>query len=115
MNMFTYKYDLKLLQLMIYYELDYFEEAFSMLDSFRHFLANNKNVSERRGKSHEEFTNCYTDLLKCKTENSKKKPDEIKQELKTVYDSLRYKDWLYAKADELIDKVKTKQKIYKGI
>ena len=36
----------KVLQTQIYYDLEYFEQLFSFIDSFRHYLDNNKSVSD---------------------------------------------------------------------
>lgn len=53
-NFFVFKYDARVLILKIYYELDLIEQVYSMIDSFSHFLTNNKNIhkhdKERFGK-----------------------------------------------------------------
>ncbi len=41
---FPFKFDAKVLMLKIYYELEDFEPAISLIDSFSHFLSNNKSV-----------------------------------------------------------------------
>jgi hypothetical protein len=42
---FVFKYEAKILMLKIYYELNSYEQAISLIDSFSHFLTKNKNVS----------------------------------------------------------------------
>ncbi|RPI17545.1 MAG: hypothetical protein EHM58_08710 [Ignavibacteriae bacterium] len=53
-NFFVFKFDARVLLLKIYCELELSEQAYSLIDSFSHFLANNKNVCahdrERFGK-----------------------------------------------------------------
>lgn len=62
-NLFTFKFDVKTLMLQIYFELGYYEEAYSMIDSFRHFLNNNKNVSPEFKEWNVNFLNFYIELL----------------------------------------------------
>jgi hypothetical protein len=53
-NFFVFKFDARVLLLKIFCEIGLFEQAYSLIDSFSHFLANNKNVyrhdKERFGK-----------------------------------------------------------------
>jgi hypothetical protein len=73
LNLFTFKFDLKTLMLQIYYELGYYEEALAMMDSFKHFLANNKNVSPSFKEWNLNFINLFHDLLNSKS--GRKAPD----------------------------------------
>ena len=45
---FALKYDIRVLMLRIYYELHYTEEALSLIDTFRHFIAENKSLSQQK-------------------------------------------------------------------
>lgn len=42
---FVFKYEAKILMIKLYYELNSYEPALSLIDSFSHFLSKNKNVS----------------------------------------------------------------------
>lgn len=54
---FIFKYEAKVLMLKIYYEMGSFEPALALIDSFSHFLPNNKLVSEV-------YKNQFMDFLK---------------------------------------------------
>lgn len=59
-------YDIRHLYLILYYELDYTDEAYSLLDSYQHFLKKNKNVSEQMRNNSRKFIDYYKKLLKVK-------------------------------------------------
>ncbi len=65
-ELFAFRYDTRLLQFKIYFELGYFEEAHSLIDSHRHFIANNKTVSDYYREMHTNFLNFYSELLRAK-------------------------------------------------
>ncbi|MBS1552240.1 MAG: hypothetical protein JST15_09265 [Bacteroidetes bacterium] len=66
-NFFVYKYDVKLLMLKSFYELGYYENALSMIDSFSHFLSKNKIVSETEKERFGNFNSFLKVLIKIKT------------------------------------------------
>lgn len=56
-DIFIFKIDTRVLLLKIYFELSYFEQAYSLMDSSMHFLRDTKEFSEV-------FKNFYSNLLK---------------------------------------------------
>ena len=87
----------------LYYELDHIEAAFSMVDSYKHFLANTKEVSESIKKYSVNFLGFYYNLLKIKSGQSKEKAGYFKdliEKEKTVINRI----WLLEKASELSKK-----------
>ena len=102
-DLFLFKPDLKNLMLPLYYELDHIEAAFSMVDSYKHFLANTKEVSESIKIYSVNFLGFYYNLLKIKSGQSKEKAGYFKdliEKEKTVINRI----WLLEKASELSKK-----------
>ena len=64
---FLFKTDIKKLKLFIFYELEYTEQAFSAIDSFKHYLSNSKEITDVRKSSSVEFISAFNLLLKIKT------------------------------------------------
>lgn len=65
-EMFAFKFDTRILQFKIYYELGYYNEAYSLIDTHRHFIKKNKAVSPYYKEIHSGFLSFYTELLKIK-------------------------------------------------
>jgi len=59
-------YDVRHLYLILYYELDYTDEAYSLLDSYQHFLKRNKSVSDQMRDNSRKFVDYYKKLLRVK-------------------------------------------------
>lgn len=102
---FLFKSDLKNLMLIIYYELNYYEPAFSMVDSYRHFLSNSKEITAVYKRDYYNYLNFYFELLKIKSQQSNEKPSFVKNKISNET-NLVCKKWLLTKADELIKKYK---------
>lgn len=101
---FSFKFHLKILYLQIYYELNYSEQALSMIDSFKHFLKKNKYVSEIMGERYKKFTDYYCKLVYLKIKISKSiSQSEIKMLKKKISDEGWFynKNWLLEKVNEL--------------
>ena len=102
---FLLKTDVKNLLLFLYYELDYVDQAYSLVDSYKHFLTNTKEISDTHKELFNNFLKNYFDLLKIKSGQSKEDPSfcikKIEKETKIVS-----KNWLLSKANELIKKNK---------
>lgn len=62
------KMDYRILILKIHYELNNFEQAFSLVDSFRHFFKNDKEITELHKEETWKFLRFYLRLLKLKPE-----------------------------------------------
>ncbi len=100
-EMFAFKYDTRLLQFKIYYELGYFNEAYSLIDSHRHFISNNKTVSEHYKLMHTNFLNFYAKIITIK--EKEKLPGTLPKLINEITDTnnVLSKAWLIDKAKEL--------------
>jgi len=101
-----FKYDIRNLYLMIYYELDYSDEAYSLLDSYKHFLKNNKSVSDERRGTNDRFAGWYRKLLSAKLSGNRSDLSTIKKQI-TEDKKIVHKEWLLEKFEEL-NKLKIK-------
>lgn len=100
-EMFALKYDIKALTLCIYYELDYFEEALSLIDTFKHFISDNKSLSERRKEFQNNFVNFTSELFKAKAGNKEIDLVKLRKNISGT-NSVLNKQWLLEKTNELI-------------
>ncbi len=100
MNYFGFKTDCRNLQIMAYYELGHFESAISMIDSYKHFLAQSKDVNNILKTGCVNFLQYFSKLMKLKL-----KPDEhsvlnLQKQLKDAKGVFN-KWWLLDKLEEL--------------
>ncbi|MEO8514491.1 MAG: hypothetical protein ABI543_13100, partial [Ignavibacteria bacterium] len=100
-EMFAFKYDSRLLQFKIYYELGYFNEAYSLIDSHRHFITNNKTVSEHYKLMHTNFLNFYTRILTVKEKEKDRNSIPMLVNEITGTNNVISKVWLIDKANDL--------------
>ncbi len=100
LKLFRLKLPVKVLMLKLYYELNYIEEAYSLVDSFSHFLTSNKKIRKNEVNNYLRFLNFYREILKVKASGGGLRlNNETKDEL--VNSSLLpHKAWLTDKADE---------------
>lgn len=96
---FVFKYDVKVLSLMIYYELEYLEEALSVIDSFKHFINKTKSVSGYAKEIHLNFLKYYYEIIKLKSLDNDKEKGKEKSKLKEIIgkQKIRNKYWLLEK------------------
>jgi hypothetical protein len=99
-ELFVFRYDIRILLFKVYYELNFFEEAFSLLDTHRHFIKNNKTVSDYYREMHSNFIHYYNDLLKVKLGTAKFGPGLLKKNVSLV-NNIYEKSWFISKANEL--------------
>lgn len=95
------KLDLKVLQIMIYYEMNYTDNLISALEAFRHFLSNNKLIPESK---YIYYSNFYKSVKKLNYFRQRKDEFGIKKfisELKSKSNFVN-RNWILSKADELI-------------
>jgi len=97
---FLFKTDLKNLMLKIYYELKYYEPAFSMIDSYKHFLSNTKEIMPSFKTVFGNFVKHYNDLLRIKSLQSTEDPLFIRKRIEKE-EQVVNKSWLLEKAQEL--------------
>lgn len=101
LDSFIYSVDSYILRLQIYYELNYFDTTVSLIDTFRHYIRNNKIISADLNLKYNNFLRYYKKILKLKKKpefteiiNFKKMLEEEKITLK--------KKWMLEKAEELL-------------
>lgn len=103
LNLFFFKIDVRIFQLIIYYELNYTEQAYSLIDSTNHFLTDTGQASEIVTESTKNFLKYYKEIMKLKNTKLSGKSDasfllnEIKENK-----VLASRDWLVEKAQELM-------------
>ncbi len=85
--------------LLNYYELGYLEQAFSLLDTYRHMLVKEKKIEKSRKERYLAFLSMYQKLLEIKGGNKKIDRDFFKNEIgsKAVF----MKEWLLEKVNQL--------------
>jgi len=99
-DVFAYKLDIKNILLKIFYELNFFEEAFSLADSYKHFLENTKEFSEPYKLQYRNFIKIYVWLLKAKSSGEHKNTGAVLSNIRKT-SALAGKEWLLEKAKEL--------------
>jgi hypothetical protein len=104
-DVFIYKVDIKNLMLRIYYELNLYESAFSMINAFRNFLASSEEISGGFKTQQMNFLNFYNKLLKMKADNKNEDAGFLLKEMEKK-DSLASKQWLIEKASQINIKAK---------
>ena len=97
---FLFKPDFKNLMLKIYYELGHYEQAFSMVDTYRHFLANTKEISKTFKKYYNNYLSFYYILLKIRSGQSKESPLFLKSKIEKENEIIN-KAWLLEKVKEI--------------
>jgi tetratricopeptide (TPR) repeat protein len=95
-----YKIIIKNITMMIYYELSYFDMAHGVIDSYRHFLSNDKSISELRKVRYLNFINFFNRLIRLKEKFNGKDLENLSFDLKQVSNVLE-KDWMLEKAEEM--------------
>ncbi len=101
-DFFLYKTDIKNLMLRIYYELSHFDQAFSLVDSYRHFLSDSTELSKIFKKQQLNFLNIYNKLLKAKADGNPGGMEFLHYEIKKQGQTALNK-WLTRKIDELLE------------
>lgn len=93
------KMDTDIILLLIYFEMDYIDNALSLIDSFRHYMLENKILSKDVIKNHIDFLKFYRFLLMNKNNFIKQEEsDKIKAEIMN-HSNLRRKSWLLEKLE----------------
>ncbi len=102
-DLFLYKLDVKILMLKIYFELNLYEQAYYLIDSFRHYLSNSDDLTESNKIQHTNFLNIYSKLLRAKSNEDTGEYKNILSELKNT-ELVSARNWLKEKINELIKK-----------
>ena len=96
------KLEVKNYLLMIYYELNMTEEAYYIIDSYRHYIKRNETASDFVMNTNRNFLEIYSKLLRSRLSPDKNEIDFLLMEtekLETIN-----KEWLIRKANEIIKK-----------
>ncbi|MFZ1321864.1 MAG: hypothetical protein WAT71_09940 [Ignavibacteria bacterium] len=81
---FIIKVQVKILMLQICYEEGFYDQAVTMIDSFRHFLARENSIKENYKESFYDFMRITGELIRLKTSTGK---NENKSDLKRLKDA----------------------------
>lgn len=102
LNLFIFKIDVRIYQMILYYELNYLDQGYSLIDSTLHFLADTGEASEIISDSTRNFLKYYRELLKFKNSEFSSKSD-LPLLLKNLKEEkiLASRDWLVSKILEL--------------
>ena len=97
------KYDSKVLQLMIYYEMDAQESLISSMEAFRQFLSNNKLLPDNKKELYSNFYNTFNKFLNCKKKNDDAGIEILRINLNGAL-PLSNKPWVVSKINEYFSK-----------
>ncbi|HAX50183.1 MAG TPA: hypothetical protein PK605_05565 [Ignavibacteria bacterium] len=96
----SYKFSLKSLQLKLYYEAGYIEQAVSAADSFRHFIQKESLMNPVFNEQNKNFHAYYTKLLGISYGKSSKGAGDLKENLMQVKNIL-HKKWLMKRIEAI--------------
>jgi hypothetical protein len=99
-SQFVFKYHIKDLSLMNYFELKDINMAFQLLDSYKHFIGNNKQVSSTMKTLYLNFIKYYSEILKILDKEDYSDLDFLRNEI-VEQDNLIHRKWLIEKLDEI--------------
>jgi hypothetical protein len=94
------KTEVRCLMAALYYEMNYENNLFSHLDSFRHCITNEKHMPENRKKYYCNFIKHLKNLQLLKDSDNENAMPELKQKINDE-NSVYNKEWLLDKAEEL--------------
>jgi len=95
------KLDAKILQIMVYYERDFQDSLIASLEAFRHFLSNNKLLTDKKINYYNNFTGSVRKLLYLKRKNENYYTLKFISELKSKKNFLN-RNWIQKKAEDLL-------------
>ncbi len=98
-----YKIWVKGLQIRIYYEMGWLDEALSQIDSFRHFLSSNAMITKHVAKLNSVFIKMTKRLIAARTYMQKKDISALRQDVEKDID-INSREWLMKKINELEQK-----------
>lgn len=97
---FYYYTRVKNLYLMLYYEMNDFIHAESIIDSYRHYLKSNKELPEHLVARYTSFINHINKLFRLRENNTHSKLNRFKKEI-ISNNKFEYKRWFLEKIQEL--------------
>ena len=102
-DVFLYKIDVKNLLLKIFFELKQYDQAFSLVDAYKHFLKSNKELSHEYKEQFLNFIIMYNKILRTTSQNKPENQDFLLSELKSIK-TISNRDWLTEKINNLKNK-----------
>ncbi len=96
----SYNLDVRMSYMMNYYELNLFEQLYSSIDAYKHFISDNNNIPEHRIDWAKNSLKFMTKIAKAKSENKKISYADLK-EAESV-DSFMNRKWILEKMKELV-------------
>lgn len=96
------KLDVKAMQVKLHYELNNFEQALSVIDAAKHYIATTNEVSDTYKKLHLVMLKYTAELIKRKTNNNLKDIDMVIEKMKNE-NQLLSRGWLLKKYEDLKD------------
>jgi len=93
-DLFLFKIDYKNMMLVIYFEMEQYESALSLIDSYNHFLAKDSTLSLTVRKRQKRFINLINNLIQFKTTAKKTSSYYFDR---TVDSDLPFADWIRGK------------------
>lgn len=100
---FMFKIDLKNMLVKTYYELGLYENALSLIDSYRHFLFKNITLSVNEKRMNKNFIDTVHKMIRFQLLGKRSEKFSIERELKKVFSE---KEWILEKYSELENKYK---------
>ena len=99
----SFKHNVKSLTLKIYYELNEAEPFYSHIDSYKHFILNNKHIFERVREQVNNFVNYSKRLFAIRDSSNTEKDIDLEILVREISGNhaLANKIWLLKKAEEL--------------
>jgi len=94
------KIDVKLLQARLYYELDWYDNLNSAIDSMRHTFKENKFIADNRRAQYSAFIRFLSALNNARLKKDEYKIKELKESVQKAED-LQWKDWFIKKVEGL--------------
>jgi hypothetical protein len=91
-----YKIALRDLQVRILFDMGHYENIFPVIDSYQHFLTNNRQLNKKAKDNYRLYLKCLKKLVRVKTGSSKVTCQELVRQFKSLPNFV-HKEWLSAK------------------
>ena len=101
-NSFVFKRDVKMLLMNLYYELNFIEQSYYIMDNTKRYLKKTNEISEEDKLLDYNFIEYYKRLLKLKEKPDKNEAELCIKKLKEQYNKIENPDWLINKFREKI-------------
>lgn len=101
-NSFVFKRDVKMLLMNLYYELNFFEQAYYIMENTKRYLKKTNEISEEDKILDYNFIEYYKQLLKLRETPDKDAAVVCINKIKKVYNKIENPDWLVEKFKEIL-------------